>query len=117
MLLKVEAKLNQGFSNLYNPVWSFGPSVSLLGGYLAGPSPSGMAPFTCNNAEDDNPQHMTWWDTNSCQILLKQLSTMPEMTPRKTRQMMASTPCDLGAELNACLSKFPTYDPLEWHFA
>ena len=41
-----------------------------------------------------------------------------KMTLRKIwGLMMVSTPQDLVAELNACLSKFPADDPLEWHFA
>ena len=64
------------------------------------------------------PQPVTSRDTTSSQMLPPQPSTITEMKPKKTWQlMMVSIPWDLVAELNACLSKFPDVDPPEWYSA
>lgn len=53
--------------------------------------------------------------TTSSQTL--QLSTIAEMKPRKTQQLLrASTPQDLVAEPDTCLCEFPATDPFEQHF-
>lgn len=73
-----------------------------------------MAPSTCDNTGDDNiPAH---GDDVGHNLILNAATTTfhysGDDTKEDTAAMMASTPRDLVAELNACLSEFPADDLL-----
>lgn len=106
MLLMVQAELNLGTPNVCNLTRPLDPSVPLLRGAPISrwlPSPVTMLEVTMSKP------------TTSSQTL--QLSTIAEMKPRKTQQLLrASTPQDLVAEPDTCLCEFPATDPFEQHF-
>lgn len=126
----VQENFSQGAPNLFNPVRSLSPLVTLMGGYLGEPLNSRLASSTCNNTGDySTPAHDSAWNDNQRDdnipannaaghnFIPNVASTTFHYSSDDTQNDMAANDGAYSPRLNTCLSKLPVDDSLEWHFA